>query len=309
MKNINTDLTATFTSPGPETDVRSPRTPVWAPSPTSFFTGPPFDPSRIFASSSPTIPAKPAEIPLPPKKPLVWVWQCHLCHSRYSLGATRRCLQDGHYYCSGEADRPNLKKKQKGKSCSSEFDYIGWRETAEWQRNVRRVRRLSDEHHPSGCENCEFPSQCRYSVSTPSSTTTRTTIDPAVLMDVDLSSPLAPTTTPMTASPQPISIVDKLSRFYKKDAATFESILASVANETSKIQSKMTDFYKPDKPAKGKKARTGSASLKDVVKSAERRSGKVAKLSPIEEDSDGSADVGEPELMDMDEYVMSNIEL
>ena len=113
----------------------------------------------------------------------------------------------------------------------------------------------------------------------------------------------------MTASPQPISIVDKLSRFYKKDAATFESILASVANETSKIQSKMTDFYKPDKPAKGKKARTGSASLKDVVKSAERRSGKVAKLSPIEEDSDGSADVGEPELMDMDEYVMSNIEL
>ena len=127
-------------------------------------------------------------------------------------------------------------------------------------------------------------------------------------MDVDQSSPVTPTRKSETASPETVSMVDKLSRFYKKDSATFESILAGVTNETSKIQSKMTDFYKPEKPAKEKKARTSSASLKDVVKSAERRSGKVAKLSPIEEDSD-SADVGEQDLMDMDEYVMSTIEL
>ncbi|KAF2456941.1 hypothetical protein BDY21DRAFT_269818, partial [Lineolata rhizophorae] len=35
----------------------------------------------------------------PPQAPLPWLWQCHLCQRMYPLGTTRRCLEDGHYFC------------------------------------------------------------------------------------------------------------------------------------------------------------------------------------------------------------------
>src|SRR5689334_22698027 len=36
----------------------------------------------------------------PPIDPVAWVWFCHLCGRRYEIGVTRRCLEDGHYFCS-----------------------------------------------------------------------------------------------------------------------------------------------------------------------------------------------------------------
>ena len=96
----------------------------------------------------------------PPEEPLAWVWICHLCHSRYPLGVTRRCLVDGHYYCSGESDRPSTRKKRKNKSCSSEFDYVAWKAWGDWRRKALKV--VQNPKALKGCNSCDFPSECRY---------------------------------------------------------------------------------------------------------------------------------------------------
>src|SRR5579871_4334751 len=57
----------------------------------------------------PTNPQQKHSIPLhpiptstpPPPTPLHWLWQCHICQQRYPLSATRRCLEDGHFFCAG----------------------------------------------------------------------------------------------------------------------------------------------------------------------------------------------------------------
>ena len=95
---------------------------------------------------------------------MAWIWICHLCHSRYPLGVTRRCLVDGHYYCSGESDKPSIRKKKKHKACSSEFDYASWTQWGDWRRKV--LRTIHNERVFKGCEYCDFPSQCRYRVDT-----------------------------------------------------------------------------------------------------------------------------------------------
>lgn len=111
-------------------------------------------------------PTPPPEEPVEPKKPLTWVWQCHLCRTRYPLGVTRRCLLDGHYYCSGEEVQRNLKKKR-GLACSSEYDYIGWKDFGEWRKEVSSTRMtipVPARKDGRDCwNNCEFPSACRYS--------------------------------------------------------------------------------------------------------------------------------------------------
>ena len=148
---------------------RSPRTPTYAPNSPSFAALSPFDPLRRFSfTPHPISPSKLSfvstprrpKLPPTPKTPLAWVWQCHLCHSRWNLGATRRCLLDGHFYCSGEDSQPNLKKKRKAQSCSSEFDYVRWQDWIEWKKKIQRITRNDDILE--GCQACEFPSQCRY---------------------------------------------------------------------------------------------------------------------------------------------------
>ena len=146
-------------------DVRSPRTPTYVPtSPTSSKVTA-FNLSRIFSSPETSVTgSSPTNLFPEPAKPLAWIWQCHLCKSRYSLGVTRRCLQDGHFYCSSETDRPNLKRKKSGQSCSSEFDYIGWREWGEWKRKVFGTPENGVEARDfrKDCEKCEYPSRCRH---------------------------------------------------------------------------------------------------------------------------------------------------
>ncbi|KAK0122491.1 hypothetical protein ONS95_010721 [Cadophora gregata] len=46
------------------------------------------------------IPLPPPPPPPPPSFPFPWIWQCHLCGSVYRLGVTRRCLEDGHFFCA-----------------------------------------------------------------------------------------------------------------------------------------------------------------------------------------------------------------
>lgn len=144
---------------GQEGDTISPRSTSWSPSTPSS----PFD-YRTFLSP-PTSELKSREtnsqstVPPPPDVPQPWVWQCHLCRSRFSLGVTRRCLYDGHYYCSGEASQPNLKKKRKAQACSSEFDYEGWEAYGQWRQ--RALEETNNSKVLRACETCAFPSQCR----------------------------------------------------------------------------------------------------------------------------------------------------
>lgn len=78
--------------------------------------------------------------PPPPLEPLHWLWQCHLCSRVYQLGVTRRCLDDGHYFCAGtttiKKSRRTNKKIIRHKACASEFDYQGWKAWGNWRRSV-----------------------------------------------------------------------------------------------------------------------------------------------------------------------------
>jgi hypothetical protein len=249
-------------------DIRSPRTPIYQPiSPLS-----PFDPAKLFFNLSAPLkpeavaPTKNNVLPPPPSDPLAWVWRCHLCRSRWPLGVTRRCLVDGHFYCSGEALQPNPKKKKKLQSCSSEFDYVCWKEWVEWKRNA--LKTMTNPRIPKGCERCEYPSQCRYG--------------PAVRELVDDQ----PSSAPMTGVEYTSDAAEEdVARYYSNENVSFESILAKVETTGKSVQSKMTDFYKPDlkrSKSTGEERKTRGG---NIAKSAERRPSMKRTLSPIEEEA------------------------
>lgn len=96
----------------------------------------------------------------PPSIPMPWIWSCHKCHTRYLLGATRRCLHDGHYFCGGTTVDKVSGKVKKHKACVSEFDYSGWEDFGRWKRaTTGQVVRAGNKH----CEDeCDFPSSCHW---------------------------------------------------------------------------------------------------------------------------------------------------
>ncbi|EME81182.1 uncharacterized protein MYCFIDRAFT_77101 [Pseudocercospora fijiensis CIRAD86] len=83
-----------------------------------------------------------AELLPPPPESLHWLWQCHKCNRVYQLGVTRRCLDDGHFFCAGTTVVKRGKKGNGGKrvvrhaACASEFDYQGWKAWGNWRRAV-----------------------------------------------------------------------------------------------------------------------------------------------------------------------------
>lgn len=82
------------------------------------------------------------DLPGPPNDPLGWLWQCHVCHRVYQLKITRRCLDDGHYFCAGTTTVKRRRRSGtsikivKHKACASEFDYAGWKAWGEWRRDI-----------------------------------------------------------------------------------------------------------------------------------------------------------------------------
>ena len=138
-------------------------------------------PSSLHAASTP---------PPPPPPPVAWLWQCHLCNRVYRLGTTRRCLDDGHFFCSGPpAINPALPPARKrrrprgsrGGACASEFDYVGYKAWAVWRRHYARPAAAPARD----CWRlCDYPSHCRwgsrYGVASP----VRTTFDD-ILMDME----------------------------------------------------------------------------------------------------------------------------
>ena len=93
-----------------------------------------------------------------PVNPGRWTWRCHVCHAQYPLGATRRCLVDGHYLCAGEIKESRRSGKLRRKNaCSSDFDYKGWYLYSLRRETLNRKRRVESR----GCSsNCFHPSEC-----------------------------------------------------------------------------------------------------------------------------------------------------
>jgi hypothetical protein len=66
----------------------------------------PASPHELHYQQSPCLsPSRRFQAPQPPS-PLAWTWRCHLCYTTYRLGTTRRCLLDGHYFCSNPPPPP-----------------------------------------------------------------------------------------------------------------------------------------------------------------------------------------------------------
>jgi hypothetical protein len=65
------------------------------------------------------------------------VWRCHKCYRVYHLGVTRRCLEDGHVFCTllGKARQ----------TCTVEFDYTAWAKFNIWRREHARKRKERDK--------------------------------------------------------------------------------------------------------------------------------------------------------------------
>jgi hypothetical protein len=103
----------------------------------------------------------------PQVAPLQWVWQCHQCRQTYPLGATRRCLEDGHQFCSGTSvvksrRHGNRKVVKKHRACASEFDYAAWKTLGEWRRDCLTPTTPSFTHKKDCWHNCNYPSECRW---------------------------------------------------------------------------------------------------------------------------------------------------
>ncbi|KAI9767412.1 MAG: hypothetical protein M1835_007042, partial [Candelina submexicana] len=141
-------------------------------------------PSNLRFSSGPVSPASPLAPPSthqyqspksgglqlysptksPPCAPQTWQWTCHLCKCSYPLGVTRRCLRDGHFFCSGSTVSKKSGVRKHHGACSSEFDYTGWKQKANWRREQFLPATGRDSND---CwNNCDYPSQCRWA-STP----------------------------------------------------------------------------------------------------------------------------------------------
>jgi hypothetical protein len=85
----------------------------------------------------------------------------------------RRCLEDGHYFCSGITETKGSRRStgqrkfRRTRACASEFDYGGWKTWGDWQRKELALRLktegISLNNAPEGCEVfCDFPSECRW---------------------------------------------------------------------------------------------------------------------------------------------------
>ena len=95
------------------------------------------------------------------------MWQCHQCRQQYPLGATRRCLEDGHMFCAGSSvvrSRKNRNQKivKKHRACASEFDYSAWKALGDWRRSCMVPPTPSLAHAKDCWRNCDYPSECRW---------------------------------------------------------------------------------------------------------------------------------------------------
>ncbi|KAF2848252.1 hypothetical protein T440DRAFT_401625, partial [Plenodomus tracheiphilus IPT5] len=208
-----------------------------------------------YSSSPPRI--DPMKYASAPANPLSWQWTCHQCAHSYPLSATRRCLDDGHRFCSGTTTvkawrKPSgTRRVKKHRACSSEFDYSGWKAWIRWRRDLRedeflQYRGVSRRQNVVGrkdCWNtCSYPSECRwgkrYGVHTPIES-----VFPSVdVLEISTSyspSVQEPDTTPtlnrsIENIPIPVaSTISPTRSQTSKDTAFWTSVLASAERRKS----------------------------------------------------------------------------
>lgn len=261
-------LTTNYTGFGEDENLRSPRSPNWAPTTPSLTS--PFDYTKFFATSPSETTDERSLLP-PPDNPLPWIWQCHLCRNRYPLNVTRRCLYDGHYYCSGETDRPNLRKKKKGLACSSEFDYDGWEDFVNWRQHV--LKAVDNPRVLAGCEACAFPSQCRTptALHPPKKSKKVTTLHPPKATEAGTQTTIDPR---LLAEPQGASSTAPHADM-RSQSTHGENAVSMQPRKESKVQSLVDSLY-------GNMGQTSARSEKTVRKRLRKQHTTIA---TIEEDS------------------------
>ncbi|GAM86610.1 hypothetical protein ANO11243_046240 [Dothideomycetidae sp. 11243] len=92
--------------------------------------------------------------------PVPWRWQCHVCNRRYQVGVTRRCLEDGHYFCTGRTlisgvGEPSMVVEHP--PCTSVFDYCAWESIGEER---RRLIRDGSDGRTDCWSGCDWPGSC-----------------------------------------------------------------------------------------------------------------------------------------------------
>ncbi|KAH7370933.1 hypothetical protein BKA65DRAFT_590172 [Rhexocercosporidium sp. MPI-PUGE-AT-0058] len=169
LQNTSESPISPTSPPSPPIPNRSTPPPSRTPSSNST-NGPLTPPPRLHLRSIiPSPPLPPEYLATAPKLPYPWIWRCHLCHSVYRLGVTRRCLEDGHFFCSlpspppspitpkptpptpltensiiaaakkARSKRKRDKKRAAMRGCRAEFDYGGWSGYNIWRRELRNL--------------------------------------------------------------------------------------------------------------------------------------------------------------------------
>lgn len=101
---------------------------------------------------------QPLPTPSPPAEPCPWLWRCHHCRIIYRVATTRRCLECDHEFCLGAPNNTatSSRKRKRGGSCKSEFDYVGWAARGAWRRtlllNADKPRRNGEEEEEEDLE-------------------------------------------------------------------------------------------------------------------------------------------------------------
>ncbi len=157
-----------------------------------------------------------------------WMWSCHKCHTRYPLGVTRRCLNDGHRFCGGTSVDKVTGKMKRHRACGSEFDYIGWEEYGSWKRPANYQKPANKSH--KNCEHqCDFPSACHWNTRhSPRKNADFGFLDPKCLgTESSASSALEKSTLKKTGS----GLIDKLVKAAEKRTTQLTTLLSTIEEE------------------------------------------------------------------------------
>jgi hypothetical protein len=161
-----------------------------------------------------------------PPDTMPWVWSCHKCHTRYALGATRRCLHDGHYFCGGTTVDKITGRTKKHRACASEFDYIGWEDFGMWKRAQRQIQKPRFKH----CEDqCDFPSACHWKARhAPKKTANFEFLDPKCLGTETKTTPKPDTSVKRTGL-----YINRLIKSAEKRTSQLTTLLSTMDEETN----------------------------------------------------------------------------
>lgn len=187
-------------------------------------------PSPRSIPSSPAFSCLNKAVDVPPE-PMPWLWSCHKCHSRYALGATRRCLHDGHYFCGGITVNKVTGKTKKHKACASEFDYVSWEDYGKWKR--RSAKDQSIHSWKQHCENeCDFPSACHWKTrNTPKKSANFEFLDPNCLGTEPTVVEAATRNNSMQSFKKTGLYIDKIVKAAEKRTSQLTTLLSTIEEE------------------------------------------------------------------------------